>query len=561
MPNRMPQPDDPLVRETLVAIDAAFGPGVVFQPIEPGGDVTLESVMEEQSSTCVAPVTHKRRLFGVLRITPGSAADQYQADKQAHGDIASKAEALQMFARLLGTLLATSRSLTHRVAELNAVYRVSSAMTESTTIDDLLHTALRVVTEVVDVTAGSIRLLRSEIDLDQGDSSISMSARSGNPENELIVRAAINLSQEYIDCGPFVVTDSELDVRSMAGEMVYVEDLRNDTHVRFPELVEREHLLSLLSTGLVFDGTPIGILRLYTKRASRRFSEYEQGLVRVAAQQIASAIVNRKLILEQRQARQVKRQLDLASSVQQRMLPQEAPRYDGVDLAARCLPSLELGGDFFDFLTLNDNNLGLAIGDVVGKGVPAALMAASVKAELRAHARYLYDLVEILKRTNRDLVHDTRPNEFATLWYGVLDVPKLRLTFCNAGHEPPLVCRQNPAAADGYEFVKLFTGGMIIGYDEAFEFTQEFIDLQEGDVLIAFSDGLTDAMNFDNERYQLHRVQKALLALLDSQPDASANDILNHLLWEVRRFFGFRQQSDDITLLVARIAHDAKPTS
>jgi len=372
-----------------------------------------------------------------------------------------------------------------------------------------------------------------------------------------VVRAAINLSQEYFDRGPVIANESELDVSALNGEMVYVENLANDSRVRFPDLVETENLQSFLCTGLIFNGRPLGVIRLYTKRSYRQFSEYEQGLVRVAAQQIAAAIANRRLVLERREARQTKRQLELAANVQQRMLPQHTPLYRGIDLAGRCLPSLELGGDFYDFLPLDDHNLGLAIGDVVGKDVPAALMAASVKAELRAHARYLYDLDEIMNRTNRDLVRDTRPNEFATLWYGAIDTTSRRLTFCNAGHEPPLVCRRRTEQASEselpFEFISLFTGGMIIGYDESIEYDRDFIDLKAGDLVIVFSDGLTDAMNFDDERYGLDRVKKTVVDLLSGNADASAEEILNHILWEVRRFFGFRRQTDDITLLIMRI--------
>ena len=532
--------DDSVVGEMLVALEGAVGFSVRFISANQNGTTSAES----QGGIAV---THEKRCYGYL-VTSSNVEGETEIPQQnkpaRSGTAATNHEMMALFARLLGQMLAQSKQLNHRQEELNAVYRVSAAMSQSTTVDDLLETALRTLIEVVDVGAGSIRLLRHENE--------EITSEPGNP-NELVVRTALNLSQEYFKRGPVIANDSELDMRALAGEMVYVENLATDPRVRFPDLVQSENLHSFLCTGLIFDGQPIGVIRLYTKRLSRRFNEHDQGLVRAAAQQIAAAIANRRLMRERREARQVQRQLKLASNVQQQMLPHDPPSYPGIDLAARCIPSLDLGGDFYDYLSINNHNLGLAIGDVVGKGVGAAIMAASVKSELRAHARYLYDLDEIMERTNRDLVLDTKPNEFATLWYGVIDTETKRLTYCNAGHEPPLVCRLDDDAEDGFAFIPLFTGGMIIGYDETVRYDRDFIDLQETDTLIIFSDGLTDAMNFDDERYTLNRVKQALRTLLTEQPQASARDILNHLLWEVRRYFGFRHQTDDITLLVARI--------
>lgn len=541
MPNREINAVESTVREALASLEGMLGCHVRF--ISLGESDADSSAVASDWTEALFPVVWERRCFGHLQVESAEDRGSDEIEGGA-GKAATRGEIVALFTRLLGKILNQSRQLKHRVAELNAVYRVSAAMTRSTDVDDLLKTALKTLIEVVDVSAGSIRLLERKNGGTEGS-------------DELVVRAAINLTQEYFDRGPVIANESELDVRALNGEMVYVEDLANDSRVRFPDLVKSEDLQSFLCTGLIFNGRPLGVIRLYTKRSYRRFSEYEQGLVRVAAQQIAAAIANRRLVLEQREARQAKRQLELAANVQQRMLPQNAPDYRGIDIAARCLPSLELGGDFYDFLPLDDHNLGLAICDVVGKGVPAALMAASVKAELRAHARYLYDLDEIMNRTNRDLVRDTKPNEFATLWYGTINTTSRRLTFCNAGHEPPLVCRRRADAAldskSSFEFIPLFSGGMIIGYDESIGYDRDFIDLQFGDVLIVFSDGLTDAMNFDDERYGLDRVKKTVVDLLSGNADASSDQILNHVLWEVRRFFGFRRQTDDITLLIMRI--------
>ena len=158
----------------------------------------------------------------------------------------------------------------------------------------------------------------------------------------------------------------------------------------------------------------------------------------------------------------------LAADVQRRLLPSEPPRIAGLDTAARYLSSLDLGGDFYDLIDLG-GHLGFAVGDVVGKGLPAALLMASVRATLRAHAADLYDLDEIIARVNAALTRDSRPEEFTTVFYGVIDPASRRLTYCNAGHDPPVVFRRAGDEDGGATRVvaTLDAGGMVVGVDAA----------------------------------------------------------------------------------------------
>ena len=152
------------------------------------------------------------------------------------------------------------------------------------------------------------------------------------------------------------------------------------------------------------------------------------------------------------------------------------PTPKGFDIAARYVPSFDLGGDFYDFIDL-DGHVGVAVGDVVGKGVAASLLMASVRASLRAYAQDVYDLDEVISRVNHALCRDTLDNEFATLWYGVLDPSRMRLTYCNAGHEPPLLYR------DGNVYT-LEAGGMIVGVDPTQAYQKGLWDLKPGDCLL-----------------------------------------------------------------------------
>ena len=440
----------------------------------------------------------------------------------------------------LGTTLGQHEDqLSHRIAELRAVYQVSTALSGIGDLESIFQCALRLVIEVMDVKAGSIRLFNPATD-------------------ELILRSSVNLSEKYFAKGAIFAHESELDTRSLAGEVVYVRDLALDERIRFPDLVQDEGLRSFLSTGLIFRGKPVGVMRLYTGEV-RGFSEFDRNLFRAAAQQAATAIANARLIEEQRHARDVKRQVDLASAVQRRMLPQRMPGLAGLDVAARCIPSLELGGDFYDFIDLG-RNLGISLGDVVGKGVPAALLMSSVRASLRAHATDIYDINEIMTRTNRALVDDTQEHEFATVWYGVIDITSMRLTYTSAGHDPPFVFRPAMRHSPDESFHDLRAGGPVLGIDRTATYEKGLFDLMPGDILVVYSDGLTDAQTFDRQRYGRERLHRAVAESFDLSQDVTASLVLNHILWDVRRFVGLNPQYDDITLVVARMAGPAGKT-
>ncbi len=245
----------------------------------------------------------------------------------------------------------------------------------------------------------------------------------------------------------------------------------------------------------------MGVLRVYTGQV-KKFGRYEIAMIKAIAEQAAAAIVNAQLHEEMLQARDVQRQVQTAAMVQRRMIPAEPPKIPGLDLAALYVPSLEISGDFYDFIELPEGNLGLTICDVMGKGVPAGLLMASVRASLRAHVGDLFDLAEILRRVNRSLCNDTLTSAFATLFYGVINVPGMMLTYANAGHEPPLFFR-------GGVVKTLTVGGTVLGVEPAATYQRTTAALKSGDVIIMATDGLSEAMNFHDEQFGHERVLSA----------------------------------------------------
>ena len=198
--------------------------------------------------------------------------------------------------------------------------------------------------------------------------------------------------------------------------------------------------------------------------------------------------------------------------------------------------------EFFDFLDLPKGNVGVAIADVVGKGLPGALMMASVRSALRAHSQSIFDIDDIVGRVNRHMCRDTMVSEFATLFYGVISPDGKRFTYCNAGHNPPMLVR-------GDRVTDLETGGLVIGVLPESVYDKDVVDLVSGDILVFYTDGVTEAVNYDDELYGVDRLCESIF----KHRDLEVTTMTQQLLWDVRRFAGLADQADDITIGVARV--------
>jgi phosphoserine phosphatase RsbU/P len=296
----------------------------------------------------------------------------------------------------------------------------------------------------------------------------------------------------------------------------------------------------MLSVGMRYKGKPVGVLRVYTDH-EQRFSPLRIDLMKAVAAQAAAAIENTRLIEESREREALEKQVQLAADVQQRMIPREPPSVPGVDLASVYVPCYTLGGDFYDFIPLPDDNLGLCVADVSGKGVPASLTMASVRAFLRAQVDNVYYLYEVIRRINVMLCRDTKPGEFVTLFYGVLNARTRRFTYCNAGHPPALLLRNGQVS-------ELPSDGMVLGVSPDEPYAQSFIDLMKDDILLLYTDGVADGMNFAKETFGRQRVADAFRRGGDT-----AETVAQNILWELRKFVGMAKRTDDITMIVAKI--------
>jgi sigma-B regulation protein RsbU (phosphoserine phosphatase) len=244
--------------------------------------------------------------------------------------------------------------------------------------------------------------------------------------------------------------------------------------------------------------------------------------------------------------RKLEMELQLAQTVQRSLLPQEVPNTPLLETAAFTRPAQIVSGDYFDFFHFAGGSHGLAIGDVAGHGVSASLHMASLQALLRTLAPASQDPAEVVAHVNRLLIHNVGFATFASLFLASFDPFAQTLTYCNAGHNPPLVLR----GADGDGAFWLNPTGAAIGLVETVPFSAETVRLQTGDVIMLYTDGVPEAINRQDEMFGYERLAQALR----NWGGAPARDMIRGIRQELERFTQGVSQTDDVTLVVCRIA-------
>jgi serine phosphatase RsbU (regulator of sigma subunit)/pSer/pThr/pTyr-binding forkhead associated (FHA) protein len=285
----------------------------------------------------------------------------------------------------------------------------------------------------------------------------------------------------------------------------------------------------------------IGVLYLDGRERGAMLSSSRRASLEAFATQAALAIDSARLYAGAAEKAKLDRELRIAAEIQQGLLPE--PRYAGAtfDVAGASLPCLTVGGDFFDYLDLASGEVGVTLGDVSGKGTPAALLAAAVQSNFAAHAPIAADPADLMARLNRALLRRAIEARFATMWYGVLS-PDGRLRYSNAGQEPPVVVRAGGVAES------LDVGGPVLGLLGIASYEHAEVQLAPGDLVVIFSDGVTEARDGGNDEYGRER----LLDVLSTAHGRPAEDVLHEVLRAVNAFAGAAPQADDITALVLR---------
>jgi sigma-B regulation protein RsbU (phosphoserine phosphatase) len=427
------------------------------------------------------------------------------------------------------------------------VYQLSTLVAGEFSLQEVLDRLAEAAVKIVGAKACSIRLLDEET-------------------NDLKMRSTYGLSEAYRNKGA-VTKDDEVIRAAFAGEAVVIDDMRDDDRIQYKEATFNEGLVSQLTVAMQFRNRPIGVLRLYSPRP-KGFREDDATIARAVASQCAVAITNAKLYSEAIAGQRMAEQMRLAGLIQRRMIPEKAPHINGLDIAARYIPCFDVGGDFYDFLPISEGRLVVTIADVIGKGVPAAIMMSWFRGAVQAYTEGFRGVLRDLGPVEGDLNSGLRTairtknavenfnkmaciecheGEFITLFYATIDAAEKTITYCNCGHEPTVLI-------SGGRTHDLSTGGLVLGVDPQAKYEIETLQLRDGDCLLFYTDGLVDAMDFGSEVWGRDRMLEAAKRFTDCPADHVVRNVLAYR----RRFVGLARQIDDTSLIAVKVGAPRK---
>ena len=358
-----------------------------------------------------------------------------------------------------------------------------------------------------------------------------------------VVRRLVNLST------PLLIEPKEIETWSQALNSVLPS-------TREERASEHEVLRTIKSTLLVQirqKNELVGILSFGPRRGGFQYSTADRELLMSIAAQLALIIDNARLTERMVAQERMRRELALAAEVQQRLLPSCAPKGIGMEVAGFCEPARGVGGDYYDFINFdNSTQLGLAIADVAGKGMPAALLMSTVQATLRSltarngstnpHSELLSSIVGKL---NRLLFNSTNGEHYVTFFYATFDEATQCLTYVNAGHNPPLYLQADSDLA----VRELTSGGLVAGAFEHAVYEQETVQMKANDLLFLYTDGLSEALNVDGEEFGASRIMDTLKSI----KSLSADQIRDVVVRRVKEWCTGMSLYDDLTFVVMKV--------
>jgi len=285
---------------------------------------------------------------------------------------------------------------------------------------------------------------------------------------------------------------------------------------------------------------PIGVLYLDSREKGPLMSAAARGSLEAVAGEAASAIESARLYREATEKARMERELQLAAEIQRALLPEAMQSGPHFDVAAASIPCRSIGGDFFDYFNLAEGRFGFTLGDVAGKGPSAALLTAMIQGAFAAQVASTDSPAALMAHINRTLIRRAIQSRFVTVMYGVLGADG-RLTYSNAGHNPPILVGRNGVR-------RFETGGLILGLFPHATYEEETVQLEDGDTLVVFSDGVTEALNEAGDEFGEER----LLRCVGEHLGCATDVLLDTILATVRTFAASATQNDDVTALVLR---------
>ena len=423
-----------------------------------------------------------------------------------------------------------ARPVARQTDLLALISKVGVALLASVTLNETLEQIVSLVFEAVPADRSMI-MMRDEKSPDLKVAVARLRDRVGDVGE---IRISRSVMEEVVTNGKSVLTsDAQADPRFMGGT-VMLQGVR-----------------SVLAVPLGVGENVFGIIYADSPLAEGRFTEDHLKVLTTLASVAAIRVENARLMEERIERERLEREQQVASEIQHRFLPAAAPHVAGYELQGISFPCYEIGGDYYDFIQRTDGKMVVALGDVSGKGTAAALLMSSLHAAVHAQADSHNSLAQTIGAVNRYLVESIPPNRFVTLFYAELDPETGSLCFLNAGHNPPLIVHA------GGTMEQLAAGGLPLGIMPNADFREGRTRLHPGDVLVIYSDGVTEAVNPKGEEFGPTRLYEVVARNIDS----SAAGIRDRIEAALTKFCQGTPAADDITLVIVKRLAEASEVS
>lgn len=339
------------------------------------------------------------------------------------------------------------------------------------------------------------------------------------------------------------MTVGEKDFRSWRTGLLSAPEPYRENRER--EIAALESVRAAVLVPIALKDQLIGILAL-GRRSQGSYDRDDLRVLTAVAGPLSFVIQNAQFVERVAEQERLRREIVLATEVQRRLFPEREPHSSALEIVGYCLPARDVGGDHYDFLEMEDGRIGLSLTDVAGKGIAAALLVSIVQASVRSLSPDRRgQLGDLVGRLNTLLHRSTGPSSYATFFYAEVDPGQKRLTYVNAGHNPPLLFRSKGTT----EVIPLTTGGPVIGLFGSLPYEEETLQLETGDVLVAYTDGVTEALSMEGEEWGEERLKQAVWSCYSG----AASQIREHLKNAVSQWMQGAPQHDDLTFFVMKV--------
>ncbi|MEX2191499.1 MAG: GAF domain-containing SpoIIE family protein phosphatase [Bacteroidota bacterium] len=424
--------------------------------------------------------------------------------------------------------LPTAEAYERKQSELSSLHNLGRLVTQVFDFRDLVNTVTHMTREVCGARSAWLELIHLE---------------GSGAQSRIEVVSRNNISEEEIAA---VMTHPDFSLREFVIEskkVLLIDDVAGDRRTKHVK-TEGLPIASLLSVPLMSHQSMIGVLHA-TKDMVFGFDQDDIDVLSAFADHVTIAIENSRLIEQSLERERLRQELMVAQAMQKRLLPQRFPENKRMEVAAISEPSLEVGGDYFDFVTLDADRVGVVIGDVSGKGVSAAFYMAEVKGIFQSLSKMLKSPRELLIRANETLMENLERKAFISILYAIYDTAQSTVTLARAGHCPMILISQS-----GHELIRPNGLGLGLTEGDLFQSSTEerTLALKPGDVCILYTDGITEARNSEGEEFGYER----LVELAGAVHQLKALEIQNRILSEIRAYCGKAGFDDDLTLVVVK---------